>query len=158
MHGSGTCEAIWTLWSYLWFLGRNAPKAAGSIFGLTEDDASDKICEIALMVGAALSFGGFVEDRSQPMNEQPIPSRVLANIESISAAELMMAPFYWSMRALVATREERPGTREAELVSVANERVQGLYGAWQIDTLASMLVVAYPDAMEYVHRAGHFHN
>lgn len=156
MQKSESYEAIWTLWSFLWFLGREDPKMAGSIFGMTEEDVSDKIAEVVLMVGMALNFAGLLESRGLAMDEHPIPLRLLAKMKHTPADQMIMAPYYWGLRALIASRREYSGTQVAQLISAASNAIAGLYRKWDPAILAQMLTIAYPDAMDYVREANRY--
>lgn len=153
MRNSESYEAVWTLWSYLWFLGQSELEIAAGMFGMTEDEASDKIVEIASVLTMAIVSAELDDNPDIPMSEHAIPSRLLAGLKHAPAAQVLTAPYYWGVRALVATHKECLGALATGLVSVIIDKLSKLYMAWDSEVFAQMLVVAYPDAVDLIQEA-----
>ena len=113
------------------------------------DDANEKILILLLYLGIALVSTGLVDDRNVNMTEHPIPRQVFANVGDQAAKEIFLAPYYWGLRAYIASRKD-PHPRAASFGKQVWEGVQKLYDSWDLNQLNNALLNVYPDAFNYI--------
>ncbi len=142
-------EAMWKLWSYLWSMYADQPVIGTLALQKDPDDANEEISNLLAYLGIALVATGLVDDKHINMTDHPIPRQVFANIGDQAVTEIFLAPYYWGLRAYIASRKD-PHPRAASFGKQVWEGVQELYDAWDLNQLNNALLNVYPDAFTYI--------